>query len=134
VGRVFSVAATIASVFIAASAATWWINSIAIGLFLRWVERRTFIRQGSFKACLNAFRVIFAGFSIATVIIVGIVYLLLSKALSSWLYETLPTSLYNLGYWFVLIAILVAVMVGVVYGISETNGDVGAARSTRLLI
>jgi uncharacterized protein (DUF2235 family) len=133
VGRVISVAASIFSVFIAASAATWWINSIAIGLFLRWVERRTLIRQGSLKACLNVFRVIFVGFSVATIIIVGIVYWLLSKALSSWLYETLPTSLYNLGYWFVIIAIFVAVMVGVVSGFSETRGAVGAAKRRRFL-
>src|SRR5689334_23084708 len=119
--RVFSLVVTIAGVFIAAATATWWFNSIAIGLFLRRVERWPVVRQGSLKACINTFRAIFAGFSVATVLVVGVVYWLLSEALSSWLFETLPTSLYNFGYWFVAAATVVAVMVGVFSGFSETR-------------
>jgi uncharacterized protein (DUF2235 family) len=131
--RVFSLVVTIAGVFIAAATATWWFNSIAIGLFLRRVERWPVVRQGSLKACINTFRAIFAGFSVATVLVVGVVYWLLSEALSSWLFETLPTSLYSFGYWFVAAAIVVAVMVGVFSGFSEAREAVGAARRRRFL-
>jgi uncharacterized protein (DUF2235 family) len=132
-GRIFSLMFSLFGVFVTSAAGTWWLNTIAIRLFLRWVERYGVVRRGSLKACIGILLGIWAAFSIVTAAIVLVVFLLLRSMLRDWLATTLPKPLFNAGYVVIIVCIILAVVSGVVAGFSEVRGAIGAARRRRFL-
>jgi hypothetical protein len=132
-GRIFSLMFSLFGVFVTSAALTWWLNTIAIRLFLRWVERYGVVRRGSLKACIGILLGIWAAFSIVTAAIVLVVFLLLRSMLRDWLATTLPKPLFNAGYVVIIVCIILAVVSGVVAGFSEVRGAIGAARRRRFL-
>jgi uncharacterized protein (DUF2235 family) len=132
-GRIFSLIFSLFGVFVTSAAGTWWLNTIAIGLFLRWVERYRVVRQGSLKACIGILLGIWAVFSIVTAVIVLVVFLLLRSMLHDWLATTLPKPLFNAGYVVIIVCIILAVVSGVVAGFSEVRVAIGAAKRRRFL-
>jgi uncharacterized protein (DUF2235 family) len=132
-GRFFSLVFSLFGVFITSAAGTWWFNTVAIGLFLRWVERYSVVRQGSLKACIAILLGIWAAFSALTAALVVVLFLLLKALLRDWLNATLPTSLFNAGYVVVILCIGLAVISGVLAGLSEVSGAIGSAKRRRYL-
>jgi len=132
-GRIFSLIFSLFGVFVTSAAGTWWLNTIAIGLFLRWVERYRVVRQGSLKACIGILLGIWAVFSIVTAVIVLVVFLLLRSMLHDSLATTLPKPLFNAGYVVIIVCIILAVVSGVVAGFIEVRGAIGAAKRRRFL-
>jgi hypothetical protein len=133
-GRILSLVLSLAGVFVTSAAGTWWLNTIAIGLFLRWVERYRVVRQGSLKVCIAILLGIWATFSVLTIALVALVFLLLRVALRDWLKVTLPASLFHAGYIAVLASIILAVVSGLFAGLSEVIGAIGAAKRRRFLL
>ena len=132
-GRILSLVFSLFGVFVGSAAGTWWFNTIAIGLFLRWAERYRVVREGSLKTCFCILFGIWVIFSAATIGIVVLAFFLLRSALSDWLEATLPTSLFNAGFVVVLICIGLAVIFGMGAGLSEVMGAAGAAKRRRFL-
>jgi uncharacterized protein (DUF2235 family) len=132
-GRIFSLIFSLFGVLVTSAAGTWWFNTVAIGLFLRWVERYRVVRQGSLKACVGILLGIWAAFSALTAILVFVVFILLRAMLRDWLAKTLPSPLFDAGYVVVLICIVLAVVSGVFAGFSEVRGAIGAAQRRRFL-
>jgi uncharacterized protein (DUF2235 family) len=133
-GRILSLVLSLAGVFVTSAAGTWWLNTIAIGLFLRWVERYRVVRQGSLKVCIAILLGIWATFCVLTIALVALVFLLLRVALRDWLKVTLPASLFHAGYIAVLASIILAVVSGLFAGLSEVIGAIGAAKRRRFLL
>ena len=102
-GRIFSLIFSLFGVFVTSAAGTWWFNTVAIGLFLRWVERYRVVRQGSLRACIGILLGIWAAFSVLTAILVFVVFIVL------------------------------AVVSGVFAGFSEVREAIGAAHRRRFL-
>jgi uncharacterized protein (DUF2235 family) len=134
VGRIFSLIASAFGFFVGASAATWWINTVTIGLFLRRVERNPVVRRGPIVKCVVILWSIWIAFSLATVLIVLVLFLILRLAFSEWLRGALPAALFSAGYWLFVAAISLAVLVGVFAGFSEVFGAAGAAKRRRILL
>ena len=97
-GRIFSLIFSVFGVFVTSAAGTWWLNTVAIGLFLRRLERQPLIRQGSLRACICILLGVWLVFSAATVELVFGLFLLLRHTLRDWLAATLPLGLFNAGY------------------------------------
>jgi hypothetical protein len=64
--RIFSLVFSLFGVFVTSAAGTWWFNTVAIGLFLRWVERYRVVRQGSLRLCIAILLAIWVVFSVVT--------------------------------------------------------------------
>jgi uncharacterized protein (DUF2235 family) len=132
-GRIFSLIFSIFGVFVTSAAGTWWFNTVAIGLLLRRLERYRVVRQGSITACIGILLIIWAVFSVLTTGLVFVIFLLLKSMLRDWLETTLPKPLFNAGYVFVIICLVLAVGAGVFAGLSEVRGAIGAAKRRRFL-
>ena len=132
-GRIFSLIFSLFGVFITSAAGTWWFNTVAIGLFLRRLERETVVRQGSLKVCITILFVVWVTFSVLTAALVFLIFILLRSALSDWLAATLPKPLFDAGYVVVIMCIVLAVAAGTLAGLSEVVGAIGAAKRRRFL-
>lgn len=132
-GRIFSWVFSLFGVFVTSAAGTWWFNTVAIGLLLRWVERYSVIRQGSLKACMTILLGIWVVFSVVTSAFVFFIFVLLRWMLRDWLTTTLPATLVNSGYFIVIACIILAAVSGVIAGFSEVEGAIAAAKRRRLL-
>jgi uncharacterized protein (DUF2235 family) len=97
------------------------------------LEREKVVRQGSLKACIAILLGVWVVFSFLTLALVLIAFLLLRSMLSNWLAATLPETLFNAGYFVVIICIALAVAAGILAGGSEVLGAIGAAKRRRFL-
>jgi hypothetical protein len=95
------------------------------------LEREKVVRQGSLKACIAILLGVWVVFSFLTLALVLIAFLLLRSMLSNWLAATLPETLFNAGYFVVIICIALAVAAGILAGGSEVLGAIGAAKRRR---
>jgi uncharacterized protein (DUF2235 family) len=133
-GRVLGLFFSLFGVFVTSAAGTWWINTIAIGLFLRRMERVRVVRQGSLKVCIAILLGIWLAFSFLTVAIVLALYWVLRSLLHDWLAEALPKPLFGAGYIVFVACIALAVVFGVWAGLIEVLGAIGAAKRRRFLL
>jgi uncharacterized protein (DUF2235 family) len=132
-GRIFSLVFSLFGVFVTSAAGTWWFNTVAIGLFLRRIERVPVVRQGSLAPCIAILLGIWVVFSALTAWLVWFIFHLLKSMLRDWLKATLPTVLFDAGYIVVVICVVLAVGAGVFAGLSEVWGAIGAAKRRRFL-
>jgi len=132
-GRIFSLIFSVFGVFVTSAAGTWWLNTVAIGLFLRRLERQPLIRQGSLRACICILLGVWLVFSAATVELVFGLFLLLRHTLRDWLAATLPLGLFNAGYVAILMCLILAVVSGLLAGLNQIIEAIGAAKRRRFL-
>jgi uncharacterized protein (DUF2235 family) len=132
-GQIVSLIVWFFGVVVSLAAAAWWLNTIIIGLALRWAEWHRPLREGPLWACRLVLFGLWGLFAALTVLFIWVLYRLLHALLATWLCSVLPVSLATAGYRVVLFAIGLAIVVGVLAGLSKVIEAWGAAQRRRFL-
>jgi hypothetical protein len=130
-GQIVSLIVWFFGVAMSLAAAAWWLNTIVIGLALRWAEWHRPLHTGPLWACRLVLFGLWGLFAALTVLFICVLYRLLHALLAGWLGSVLSPSLVTAGYWVVLFAIGLAIVVGVVAGLSKVIEAWGAAQRRR---
>jgi uncharacterized protein (DUF2235 family) len=129
--QIISLVAWFIGVVFSFSAGAWWLNTIIIGLTLRWLEWHKPLREGRLRVCALVLFGLWLVFAALTVALVLALFCLADSLIGDWLASSLPVPLVHPGRAIVIFAVWLAVAVGLLAGLSKVVDAWGAAQRRR---